>query len=87
MVSGAVKTIYIGAQGAFDAATGTIVGRGEIGIQARQVLKNIQAALAAAAANLEHLIKWTIYLLFSVYRGHCCRPPVRCSLALASRHF
>ena len=26
VVSGSVKTIYIGAQGAFDAATGTIVG-------------------------------------------------------------
>ena len=27
-----------------------------------QVMKNIQAALAAAGAGLEHLIKWNIYL-------------------------
>jgi enamine deaminase RidA (YjgF/YER057c/UK114 family) len=62
VVSGSVKTIYIGAQGAFDAATGTIIGRGDIGVQSVQVMKNIQAALAAAGAGLEHLIKWNIYL-------------------------
>ena len=62
VVSGPVKTIYIGAQGAFDAATGSIVGRGDLGVQAMQVMKNIQAALAAAGAGLEHLIKWNIYL-------------------------
>jgi enamine deaminase RidA (YjgF/YER057c/UK114 family) len=61
-VSGSVKTIYIGAQGAFDASTGTIVGKGDIGAQTVQVLKNIQAALAGAGAKLEHIIKWTIYL-------------------------
>jgi enamine deaminase RidA (YjgF/YER057c/UK114 family) len=63
VVSGSVKTIYIGAQGAFDAATGTIIGRGDIGVQSVQVMKNIQAALAAAGAGLEHLIKWNIYLV------------------------
>lgn len=62
VVSGSVKTIYIGAQGAFDASTGTIVGKGDIGAQSRQVMKNIQAALAAAGARLEHIIKWNIYL-------------------------
>lgn len=62
VVSGSVKTIYIGAQGAFDASTGTIVGKGDIGAQTVQVLKNIQAALAGAGAKLEHIIKWTIYL-------------------------
>ena len=62
VVSGSVKTIYIGAQGAFDASTGTIVGKGDIGAQSWQVMKNIQAALAAAGAGLEHIIKWNIYL-------------------------
>jgi enamine deaminase RidA (YjgF/YER057c/UK114 family) len=62
VVSGSVKTIYIGAQGAFDASTGTIVGEGDIGAQSQQVMKNIQAALAAAGAGLEHIIKWNIYL-------------------------
>lgn len=62
VVSGSVKTIYIGAQGAFDASTGTIIGKGDIGAQATQVMKNIQTALAAAGAGLEHIIKWNIYL-------------------------
>jgi enamine deaminase RidA (YjgF/YER057c/UK114 family) len=62
VVSGPVKTIYIGAQGAFDASTGTIVGRGDIGAQSIQVMKNIQTALAAVGAGLEHIIKWNIYL-------------------------
>jgi enamine deaminase RidA (YjgF/YER057c/UK114 family) len=62
VVSGSVKTIYIGAQGAFDASTRTIVGKGDIGAQSMQAMKNIQAALAAAGANLEHMIKWNIYL-------------------------
>ncbi len=54
-----MKTIYIGAQGAFDAATGSIIGRGDIGAQSIQVMKNIQAA----GAGWEHLIKWNIYLV------------------------
>ena len=62
VVSGSVKTIYIGAQGAFDASSGTIVGKGDIGAQSLQVMKNIQSALAAAGAGLEHIIKWNIYL-------------------------
>ena len=62
VVSGPVKTIYIGAQGAFDASSGTIVGKGDIGAQTVQVMKNIQAALAAAGASLEHIIKWNIYI-------------------------
>ncbi|MGI8589207.1 MAG: RidA family protein [Chloroflexia bacterium] len=62
VVSGPVKTIYIGAQGAFDASTGTIVGKGDIGAQTIQVLKNIQSALAAAGAEVEHIVKLNIYL-------------------------
>ena len=61
-VSGAVKTVYIGGQNAVDAA-GAIVGRGDIGAQAEQVMRNLQAALAAGGASLEHVIKWNIYLV------------------------
>jgi enamine deaminase RidA (YjgF/YER057c/UK114 family) len=61
-VSGAVKTIYVGGQNAVD-ASGAIVGRGDITAQAEQVMHNIQAALAAAGAGLEHVIKWNIHLL------------------------
>jgi enamine deaminase RidA (YjgF/YER057c/UK114 family) len=61
-VSGAVKTVYIGGQNAVD-ASGTIIGRGDIGAQTEQVLLNLQAALAAGGASLEHVIKWNIYLV------------------------
>jgi len=62
VVSGPAKTIYIGAQGAFDTSTGTVVGKGDIGAQAEQVMKNIEAALIGAGAGFEHVIKWNIYL-------------------------
>jgi enamine deaminase RidA (YjgF/YER057c/UK114 family) len=61
-VSGAVKTVYIGGQNAVDSA-GAIMGRGDIGAQTEQVMQNIQAALAAGGASLEHVIKWNIYLV------------------------
>jgi enamine deaminase RidA (YjgF/YER057c/UK114 family) len=61
VVTGPARTIYIGAQGALD-AEGNLVGRGDIGAQSDQALRNVQIALAAAGARPEHLIKWTIYL-------------------------
>ena len=61
-VTGPVKTIYIGGQDAVD-ATGAIVGKGDLRAQTEQILKNIQAALAAAGAQPEHVIKWNIYVL------------------------
>jgi len=57
-----VKTVYIGGQDAVD-ASGAIVGKGDIGAQTGQVLRNIQAALEAAGAGLEHVIKWNVYLV------------------------
>jgi enamine deaminase RidA (YjgF/YER057c/UK114 family) len=61
VVTGPAKTIYIGAQGALD-AQGNLVGKGDIGVQTEQAMKNIQIALAAAGARLEHVIKWNIYV-------------------------
>src|SRR3954453_22718278 len=61
-VSGAVKTVYIGGQNAVD-ASGAIVGQGDIGAQTEQVMRNLQATLAAGGASLEHVIKWNIYLV------------------------
>jgi len=61
-VSGAVKTVYIGGQNAVDAA-GAIVGQGDIAAQTEQVMQNLQAALAAGGASLEHVIKWNLYLV------------------------
>jgi enamine deaminase RidA (YjgF/YER057c/UK114 family) len=65
VVSGPVKTIYIGGQDAVD-ASGTIVGKGDLKAQTVQVLKNIQAALAAGGARVEHVVKWNVYVL----QGH-----------------
>ena len=62
VVSGSTKTVYIGGQDSVD-SSGAIVGRGDFQAQAEQVLKNIQAALAAAGAELHHLIKWNIFVV------------------------
>lgn len=61
VTSGPSRTIYIGGQNAID-ATGAIVGS-EIKTQAEQVFRNLQVALTAAGAQLEHIIKWTIYVV------------------------
>ena len=60
-VTGPVKTIYIGGQDAVD-ASGAIVGKGDLKAQTEQILKNIQAALAAGGAQPEHVVKWNIYV-------------------------
>jgi enamine deaminase RidA (YjgF/YER057c/UK114 family) len=62
VVSGAVKTIYVGGQDSVD-ASGTIVGKGDFQAQTEQVLKNLQAALAAAGADLHHVIKWNMFVV------------------------
>ena len=61
-VTGPVKTVYIGGQDAVD-ASGAIVGKGDLKAQTEQILKNIQAALAAAGAQPEHVVKWNIYVV------------------------
>ena len=61
-VSGPVKTVYVGGQDAVD-ATGTIVGKDDLAAQTEQILKNIEAALVAAGAQLEHIIKWNMYIV------------------------
>ena len=61
-VTGPAKTIYIGGQDAVD-ASGNIVGKGDLKAQTEQILKNIQAALEAAGARPEHVVKWNIYVL------------------------
>jgi enamine deaminase RidA (YjgF/YER057c/UK114 family) len=62
VVTGAVKTIYIGGQDAVD-SSGAIVGKGDIAAQTEQIMQNVQAALEAAGARLEHVIKWNVYIV------------------------
>src|SRR5512138_3002897 len=61
-ITGPAKTIYVGGQDAVD-ASGAIVGKGDIKAQTEQILKNIQAALAASGADLEHVVKWNLYVV------------------------
>jgi enamine deaminase RidA (YjgF/YER057c/UK114 family) len=62
VVQGAVKTIYIGGQDAVN-AQGEVVGKGDIAAQTRQIMHNLQVALAAGGASLEHIIKFNIYVV------------------------
>jgi enamine deaminase RidA (YjgF/YER057c/UK114 family) len=62
VAQGAVKTIYVGGQNAVN-AKGEVVGIGDIGAQSRQVLDNIEIALAAGGATLENVVKWNIYIV------------------------
>ncbi|HEX5808924.1 MAG TPA: RidA family protein [Anaerolineales bacterium] len=61
-VTGPSKTVYVGGQNAVD-LTGNIVGKGDLKTQTEQILTNIQAALAAAGARLEHVVKWNLYVV------------------------
>lgn len=62
VVTGSVKTVYIGGQDAVD-ASGNIVGKGDIKKQTEQVLANLQTALKAGGAELEHVVKWNLYVV------------------------
>ena len=43
--------------------SGNVVGSGDIGIQAEQIFKNLEMALAAGGARLDDVIKWNIYVI------------------------
>ena len=62
VVTGPVKTVYVGGQDAVD-ASGEIIGKGDIKAQTEQVLKNLQVALAAGGARPEHVVKWNVYIV------------------------
>ena len=62
VVTGSLKTVYVGGQDAVD-ESGAIVGKGDIKTQAQQVLNNLQTALVAGGATLEHVIKWNVYVV------------------------
>jgi enamine deaminase RidA (YjgF/YER057c/UK114 family) len=88
-----VKTIYVGGQNALDAA-GQIVGAGDLAAQTRQIFANVEAALDAAGAGLEHVVQWTIYVVqgqqvesgFAVFQqvwGRRANPPTISVLIVA----
>lgn len=61
-VTGPAKTVYVGGQDAVN-AQGIVVGEGDIAAQTEQVMANMQTALAAAGASLEHVVKWTLHIV------------------------
>ena len=62
VVTGLPRTVYVGGQDAIN-ASGAVVGKGDIRTQAQQVLDNLQTALVAGGATLEHVIKWNVYVV------------------------
>ncbi len=56
------RTVYVGGQNAVD-VDGNVVGEGDVAVQAEQVARNLQAALAAAGAGIDDIVKLTIYLV------------------------
>lgn len=62
MTQGTGKTIYIGGQNSVN-AKGEIIGKGNIELQTKQVMENIQIALESCGASYENLIKFNIYLV------------------------
>jgi enamine deaminase RidA (YjgF/YER057c/UK114 family) len=62
VVSGNVRTIYVGGQDAVD-ADGNIVGIGDLAAQTEQTLRNLRTALEAAGARPEHVVKWNVLIL------------------------
>lgn len=72
--------------------TGQLVGAGDVGAQTEQVMKNLQAVLAAAGCGFEHVARCTIYLSnmgdFATVNGVYGRyfpanPPARVTIAAA----
>lgn len=62
VTQGQGRTVYVGGQNAVD-ASGEIVGKGDIGLQAEQAFENIEIALSAVGARLENIIKWNVYIV------------------------
>lgn len=60
VVSGHVKTVYIGGQNAVNEACKI---EGDLKTQVRQIFKNMDRLLEATGASAEHVVKWNILAL------------------------
>lgn len=56
------ELVFCSGQIALDPATGDVVGAGDVAVQTKRVLDNLEAVLAAAGSSLEQAVKVTIYL-------------------------
>jgi enamine deaminase RidA (YjgF/YER057c/UK114 family) len=55
------QLVYISGQVAWD-TNGNVVGKGDVGAQARQVFRNLRQVLQAAGGDLNDLMKITTYI-------------------------
>lgn len=62
VIAPAARTVHISGQVALD-TSGSIVGPGDFGAQARQVFENLKAALAAGGATFADVVKISIFVL------------------------
>jgi enamine deaminase RidA (YjgF/YER057c/UK114 family) len=62
VTTGNVRTVYVGGQNAAD-ASGEVVGRGEHRAQAEQIFKNLETALKAGGAKLDHVVWWNVHVV------------------------
>lgn len=56
------RQVHISGQVALD-ADGNLVGKGDLGAQTEQVLKNLKTALASAGADFSHVFKMVTYVV------------------------
>jgi len=56
------NTIYVSGQIALDAATGQLVGNGDVAAETHQVMRNLQAVLGAAGYTLADVVKSSIFV-------------------------
>ena len=61
-VEGPHRLVFIGGQNSVD-GSGLIQGQGDLAAQAEQVFGNLVTALHAGGARLEHVVKWTVYVV------------------------
>jgi 2-iminobutanoate/2-iminopropanoate deaminase len=62
VAAAAGRTLWLSGQIPLDPATGELVG-GPIEDQARRVMANLGAVLAAGGAGFEHVVRTTVYLV------------------------
>ncbi|MGB3695184.1 MAG: RidA family protein [Spirulinaceae cyanobacterium] len=56
------KMVFVAGQIPLHPESGEIIGIGDIAVQTKQVMANLQAILQAATANWEDVVKTTVYL-------------------------
>jgi enamine deaminase RidA (YjgF/YER057c/UK114 family) len=61
-VEGAAKIVYVSGQVSWD-ASGNVVGKGDMRAQTEQVFKNLSAALKAAGAGWDDVVKMNGYMV------------------------